>query len=107
MNEILLWWGQLVGRHLGIISMAMASAIMVLSAPRLSHFLRGSLHGYPWIVRILAFIVMCAMGYGAITVTLGTLINNGLRDVSAEALGIVVLVVFVALGAIAERRGEM
>lgn len=107
MNDILVWFGQQVSQHLWSITLAIASATMVLLAPVLSRLLRGSLHGYPWIVRVVAFIVMCVIGYGAMTVALGTGIRYLFSELSPEVLGVMVVASFVTLGVIAERRGEI
>lgn len=96
-----------MAKHLWLISMALASAIVVLASPRLSKLLKSSLYGYPWIVRTLAFVVMCAAGYGAMTVALGHGLHYVLRDISTEALALIVPMAFIGLGMVAERRGEL
>lgn len=107
MSELLTWGGQLMSPHLGLISMALASAIIVLVSPRLAKLLKSSLHGYPWIIRVSAFVIMCAAGYGAMTVALGHGLHYVLRDISKEALALMVPMAFIALGMVAERRGEL
>ncbi|MBP9955959.1 MAG: DUF3392 family protein [Pseudomonas sp.] len=90
--------------HLDEIALALVAALLVLFGPACNAWLQrqaGSLH---FLLRTLLFVLLCAVGYGLLIVQASPWLAKALAQLNDYALGPALLLAFVAVGVLAERR---
>ena len=93
--------------HLQPVAMAMVATILVVFGGEINRWVRKSVRKHNFFVRLLVFILVCGAGYGLATVLLTKLLANILGSIGDHYLAIVVALIFVALGLVAEERNQM
>lgn len=89
------------------ISMAIVATLLVVFGNDLNKVVRGWIKNSPFIIRLIIFICLCALGYGMLTVIAAKLICNLLGSMNNHALSPVVMLIFIVIGFIAERKNNM
>ncbi|MBK1736031.1 hypothetical protein CKO15_12235 [Halorhodospira abdelmalekii] len=103
--DALLWrTGSWVNGHASEVALALVATLLVLYGDHINRTFARTVRPYPWLVRVIAFVLMCAFGYGAITVLVTPLIAQGILMIEARWIGLLTFVVFFAIGTLAERR---
>lgn len=106
-NEILHRSGSWARSNMNGITLALVATLLVIYGDQINHFVKRMLRHYPRIVRILGFVIMCAFGYGLLTVLLTPVLAGWLSLVSTKWLGPLVLAAFFLVGWIAERKNHV
>lgn len=100
-----LWYtGNWVNNHASEISLALVATLLVLYGDDINSTFARSVRPYPWIVRVVSFVIMCAFGYGAITVLVTPLIAEAILAIEARWVGLLAIAAFLAIGVLAERK---
>lgn len=107
MNDALISIGSWFSVHLDAVAMTLATALMIFSASFVTKKIRERVRRYPWVVRISVFILMCAVGYGLLTLFVGKAIAWFLGGLSQEALALMVIMAFIGVGVVAENKREI
>ena len=90
--------------HSNEISLAFVATCLVLFGDNINTFVRRSVKNYFFLFRILIFFSLCAFGYGLMTVTIHPVIHNLLLKVPRDYSFLFVILCFIYLGAMAERK---
>lgn len=106
-NEILLRSGIWTRQHLGEIALALVATLLVIYGDDLNRFVKRQLRTYPRLVRLIGFVLMCAFGYGALTVLFTPILASWLAMVNTRWLAPLVAGVFLLVGWLAERKHQM
>lgn len=106
-DELLWRSGTWVHGHIGEIALAFVATLLVVFGGSINRTFARTVRPYPWVVRITAFVLMCAFGYGAVTVMLTPLLAEVLLFVETRYLGLVAVAAFLAIGVIAERKHQI
>ena len=77
---------------------------MMLYGAHLNQRLRRVLRPLPWILRILAFIFICAVGYGWLSLMIVELLVSLIGNLRPLMVSLVLFICFLAVGVLAERR---
>jgi len=93
--------------HLYPIAMAMVATLLVVFGGDINKWVRKTVRNYNFFVRLLIFILICGAGYGIATVFLTKVLARMLGSVGNHYLAIVVALIFIALGLIAEEKNQM
>lgn len=96
--------GAWVNSHASEVALALVATLLVLYGDDINRTFTRSVRPYPWIVRVVSFVVMCAFGYGAITVLVTPLIAEAILTIEARWVGLLTVVAFLAIGVLAERK---
>ena len=103
-ENINLYFVDLTQFHSDEISLAFVATCLVLFGDNINAFVRRSVKKYLFLFRILIFILLCAFGYGLMTVTIHPIIHNLFLKVPREYSFLVVAFCFIYLGVMAERK---
>ena len=85
------------------IAFAIVATTLIIFAAPLNGAVRNLVKSWNVVLRVIAFILLCALGYGVLSAWLTGVLHSYLRGLSSEMLVLQVTVVFVVLGIIAER----
>lgn len=90
--------------HLGEIGLVLMATLLVLFGPALNAWLRRNIASLNFVLRTLLFMVFCALVYGFGIVFVTPWLVSGLAQLNNYSLAPVLLLAFVLLGIIADRR---
>ena len=103
-EEINLYLVDLTQLFSGEISLAFVATCLVLLGDNINAFVRRSVKNYFFLFRIFIFILLCAVGYGLITVTIHPVIHNLFLKIPRDYSFVFSTFCFIYLGVIAERK---
>ena len=103
-EDINLYFVDLTQLHSYKISLAFVATCLVLFGDNINMFVRRSVKNYFFLFRIIIFILLCAAGYGLMTVTMHPIIHNLFLKVPRDYSFLVVVFSFIYLGVLAERK---
>ena len=97
-------FNQFIIAHLQPLVWALVATVMVVYGAHLNQQLRRVFKPLPWLLRIMAFVVACAVGYGWLSLLLVELMVSALAELRPLAILLVLLGGFLTVGVLAERR---
>ncbi len=106
-NEYLIRSGNWAHGHMDNITLALVATLLVVYGDHINRFVKQSLKPYPRILRVIAFVAMCAFGYGFLTVLLTPVLANWFGMVSIKWLAPLVAAAFLWIGWIAEKKNHV
>lgn len=86
------------------LAFAFVASLLILFAGNLNGALRTLVKSWSVILRVLVFILLCAVGYGFLAAWLTELLTGYLRGLSGELLVLHVSIAFIVLGVLVERK---
>ena len=104
MREINLYFVNLTQLYSNEISLAFVATCLVLFGDNINAFVSRRVKNYFFIIRIFIFILLCAVGYGLMTVTLQPVIHNLFLKIPRDYSFVFVIFCFIYLGFVADRR---
>lgn len=90
--------------HLDKVAMSMVATTLFLYGAELHGVIKKQIDGCPLLLRVLILILVCAFGYGTLTVGASMLFQHLLGFLDKHYLAPVVLSLFLLLGILAERK---
>ena len=106
-RDMLVTFSGWMNDHLFTISMAMAAAVLIIYGADINRFIKRHIKGYPFFVRLIVFISVCAVGYSFLTFLLGALLKGFFSSLNGVYLSPVVTILFIVIGVLAERKDSM
>ncbi len=85
------------------LSVALVATLLVIYGDSINRAVRLLVRPYPFVLRISAFVVLCTLGYGALTVWGASQLKMLMSALPDVYFSPVVLVAFIILGVLAER----
>ena len=85
------------------LSVAFVATLLVIYGDAINKTVRIFVRPYPFLVRITTFVVLCTLGYGALTVWGSGQINKLVHQLPSALFAPVVVGAFIVLGILAER----
>ncbi|MBT3344521.1 MAG: DUF3392 domain-containing protein [Gemmatimonadetes bacterium] len=111
MSEVLIEYTAAVSTwskgHLSAISTAITTTILVIYGDDINGFVKKRIRGLNFVVRTGAFIALCAIGYGMLSVAGASAVARLLRYFGDLYLAPMVVGAFVLMGILAERKKYM
>lgn len=92
-----------VRQYILMIAMAQVATILVVFGDHINAIVRIVVKPYPFVVRVGAFVALCAFGYGALTAFTTPVYAKVLGMLNGYLLTPVIFVSFVLIGMLAER----
>ena len=89
------------------IAYGMIAAVLFIYGNDINAWIRRHVKFKHFFARLTVFVLVCAFGYGAATVFLANILANFLNRLDHYSLAPVVLLTFVIIGILAERRNQM
>ncbi len=105
--QLLLDWGALFRPYVRDIALAMVATALVVFGDDLNRFIRRQIINLHFIWRTLIFILLCAFGYGALTIFLTPLVAGQLAKLGNLWLPWAALGIFVLLAMLAQRKRQL
>ncbi len=102
-NDILLQGAAHLKPYTGQLAVAMVATLLVIYGDAINKTVRLFVRPYPFILRISAFVVLCTLGYGALTVWGAGKLKVLMTALPDVYFAPVTLLAFVVLGFLAER----
>lgn len=106
-QELLWRLGSWTREHTSAIALAIVATLLVVYGNDINNWLKKRLRPYPMPVRILGFVLMCAFGYGAMTVFLTPYLAQWIGMISTRWLAPAVAGIFLLIGWLAEKRQQI
>ncbi|MDX3774444.1 DUF3392 domain-containing protein [Chromatiaceae bacterium AAb-1] len=104
----LFWqWGNFFRPYVRDIALAMVATVLVVFGDDLNRFIRRQIINLHFIWRTLIFVLVCAFGYGALTIFLTPVVAKQLAKLSNIWLPWVCLLIFTVLGTLAQRKRQL
>ena len=105
--QLLLDWGALFRPYLRDMALAMVATSLVVFGDDINRLVRRQTVALHFIWRTLIFILLCAFGYGALTIFLTPLVASQLAKLSNLWLPWVAFGIFVLLAMLAQRKRQL
>lgn len=105
--QLLLDWGALFRPYLRDMALAMVATSLVVFGDDINRLVRRQTVALHFIWRTLIFILLCAFGYGALTIFLTPLVASQLAKLGNLWLPWVALGIFVLLAMLAQRKRQL
>ena len=105
--QLLLDWGAVFRPYVRDIALAMVATCLVVFGDDLNRFVRRQIASLHFIWRTGIFILLCAFGYGALTIFLTPLVASQLAKVGNLWLPWLCLSIFIVLGILAQRKRQL
>ncbi|MEX0584638.1 MAG: DUF3392 family protein [Natronospirillum sp.] len=90
--------------HLYFISTAYVATVLVLFGSDINRAVRALIKNAHFVLRTAIFVILCALGYGFVTVQGGIWLAQLLVQVDRTFLGLLIVAAFIWVGWLAERR---
>lgn len=88
--------------HLGGIALAISSTLLAIYGTAINGWVKEQVAQYHFIVRVLAFVLLVAFGYGAANLAISHLLARMLARIDDLYLFPLVLLAFLGIGTLAE-----
>ncbi len=89
------------------IAFSFVATLLVLYGNEINRWIRSVAKPYHFILRVTVFIVICGFGYGLATSKLTDYLEHLLVKYTGSWLFVIVLLVFIGLGVLADRRNQV
>ena len=84
--------------------MAVIASLLVIYGNNINRAVKQLVQGSHFIIRTTVFVLLCAIGYGIATVFLSQLLLRLLYSFGAQWYGLVILLIFIVIGILAQKR---
>lgn len=105
--QLLLDWGALFRPYVRDIALALVATALVVFGDNINAFVRRQTLSLHFFWRTLIFILLCAFGYGALTIFLTPLVAAQLAKLTNLWLPWITLAMFIALALLAQRKRQL
>jgi len=106
-REVLFALADWIRPHSDNIALALIATLLVVYGDDINRAVKNQLRPYPYIVRLIGFVVLCAFGYGALTVYATPVLEDMINRIPSLYLAPVVMLLFLMVGLLAERRRQI
>ena len=104
MEDLMVMLSQWLRPRLPTVCTALVATILIVYSSDFNRAVRRFVRHWHFIVRLLAFVLICSFGYGMITVFGGIFVARMLSYLSNQVLFLVVIALFLLVGVVAERK---
>lgn len=104
MRDLLLTFSGWFVPYIGFFSTALVASLLVIYGKDVNRAVLGVVRKRHFVIRTLVFVILCAVGYGFLTVQGGIWLAQLLVSIDRLFLGVVIVLAFVGVGWLAERR---
>ena len=106
-NETARVLSNLIHPYMHHVALAIVATILVIYGEDINAMIRAQIKQYNFFVRIFVFVLVCAFGYGMLTIFLTVLVRKFLAQLSPVYLISVLAGFFFILGILAERKKQI
>ena len=102
--DVCILLSKLARPHLATVAVAIVTTCLVLAGERITRFFNRTLGRTPFVLRVLAFSLICTFGYGTLAVLAISVVKDQLGALSNTLLSPCLMGLFLAIGWTAERK---
>ena len=103
----IIWTSQSIRPVLPQISIAITSTVLAIYGSDINKRFKSAIRKQVFVVRVFAFVMLVAFGYGLLNLALARLVSRLLMRSDDLWLSPMVLLIFIAIGVIAEERRQI
>lgn len=96
-----------ISPHTDNIALAIIATLLVIFGEDINRTVKKQLRPFPYLVRLFGFIILCAFGYGAMTVYATPLMESLIKQIPELYLAPCIALLFILIGLLAERRRQI
>jgi len=96
-----------ISAYLNNITLAIIATCLVVYGNNLNNLIKSMVSSWVFVIRILAFILMCSFGYGLLAIWLQPILLTLLKYIPFPYLPISVMTIFCVLGVLAEKKKQL
>ena len=101
------WMGGQVRRYLEEIGFAFFATLLAVYGQDINRAVRTRIREYHFLLRTLIFVFLCAFGYGWLILVIAPQLAGLLKLAPLRLLPLIVIILFVLLGILAERKRKI
>ena len=105
--ELVNWLVSQLRPHIDDIAVAMIATALVIFGDHINELLRFLVKRQPLWLRLMAFIALCTLGYGAIAVWITPLLESFLRGLPGWQMLLLVITAFIAIALLAQKQKKV
>ncbi len=106
-REFAVWTSSHIRPWLLQIAVAMLATLLVIYGQSINRMVKRHISSWHFVLRVLVFMLLCAFGYGALLVFCAPWLARAFASLGSVWLSPVVLLAFVVIGLLAERRNQI
>lgn len=103
----IVWASQSIRPVLPQVAIAITSSLLAVSGSLINGWFKSLIKSYHFIVRVIAFVMLVAFGYGALNLALAHLLSLILIQTNDFWLSPLVLAIFICIGLAAEEKRQI
>lgn len=93
--------------YLTEIASAYVVTILAIYGEDINRLLKNKVRKYPWIVKTMAFIALCSIGYTLMTVAMVPVIRKGLEAFGGTYIAPITIVFYIVIGILASQKKQI
>lgn len=105
--ELVNWLVSQLRPHIDDIAVAMIATALVIFGDHINELLRFLVKRQPLWLRLMAFIALCTLGYGAIAVWITPVLESFLRGLPGWQMLLLVITAFIAIALLAQKQKKV
>ena len=105
--ELVNWLVSQLRPHIDDIAVAMIATALVIFGDHINELLRFLVKRQPLWLRLMAFIALCTLGYGAIAVWITPILESFLRGLPGWQMLLLVITAFIAIALLAQKQKKV
>lgn len=105
--ELVNWLAGQLRPYIDDIAVAMIATALVIFGDHINELLRFVVKRQPLWLRLMAFIALCTLGYGAIAVWLTPVLESFLRGLPGWQMLLLVVTAFIAIALLAQKQRKV
>jgi hypothetical protein len=106
-NEIMVSCSAQMHPYLPQIAAALVATLLVVYGSSINALVKRWVGGMHFIIRLLVFVALCSFGYGFLALILSRLFLNMFQKINSFYLAMVVVVIFIIVGVLAEKKNQI
>jgi len=107
LQEFSVWLARCIKPHLVRVAIALVATVLFIYGAAINAAIKKQIQGYHFIIRVLIFILICAFGYGALTVAISVLVARLLARLDDVYLAPSILAFLIIVGILADRKKQI
>jgi hypothetical protein len=102
-QQPIVWLAEVMRPHNSEIALAMVATLLVIFGDHINSGLKKLVRKQPIWLRVIAFIGLCSVGYGALSIWLTSILSSFLQHQNSVVYVVTVIGSFLTVGVMAER----
>lgn len=107
LQNIAVFFSEWMRPHLKMISLAIVATLLTIYGGHLNELVKKAVSGHHFLFRFFIFVLVCAFGYGVLTISISYLAAKLLASLTNVQLSPVIIGIFFFIGLLAERKNHI